>query len=101
MLAAALLAVSLAMGASPADAAPAAKAPSTMVVVPRTVIFVHGPVTIWYEVFADRTVLLCKETDSGNPHLGTALTCNLYKLPSDAGRLSIDLRSWIMAALRT
>jgi len=90
--------------AAPAHAAPVARPTpaATTVTVPPTVILTRGPVTIWFEVFGNRYLLLCKETASTDPHLGSALTCGNYDLtvPSDYGRFIVDLRALVLAALR-
>lgn len=66
-----------------------------------TVIFVRGPVTIWYEV-EGRFLVLCYEVATTNPHLGSALTCGNYDLtvPSEITRFYGDLYAWLLAALR-
>jgi hypothetical protein len=104
LIGAALVAASLAV-AAPAHASPVVVRPvpaSTTVTVPPTVILARAPVTIWYEVFGNRFLLLCKETASDNPHLGSALTCGNYDLtvPSEVSRFTGDLWAWVLAALR-
>lgn len=78
------------------------KPPAAVVTVAPTTIFVRGPVTIWYQVLDGRFLLLCKETASTNPQLGSALTCGNYDLtvPSEIGRFYGDLYAWLLAALR-
>lgn len=88
--------------AAPAHASPVAVSTAQTLTVPKTVLFVHYPVTIWYQVWDGHTFLLCKETDSGNPHLGTALTCQVYDLAiaGEAQRLVGDFQAWVIAALQ-
>lgn len=74
-----------------------------MVTTAHTVILVIGPVTFWYEVYDGRFLLLCKETASTNPHLGSALTCGNYDLTvqSEVGRFYADLIAGFLGALRS
>lgn len=67
---------------------------------PHTVVFTKAPVTIWYEVYDGRFILVCREWASGNPQLGSALTCGYYDLtvPTEHTRLFGDLWRWIVSA---
>lgn len=96
LLGIALTAASLTLTASPAVAAP-------VLTTSTTVIFNRTPVVIWFQIYDNHSLVLCQETDSGNIHLGTALTCKgFYDLrnPIDVVRLSTDYRVWVMAALQ-
>lgn len=70
--------------------------------VPRTVIFTYGTTTLWIQVFAPSSLLLCVEIESGDIHLGSALSCRVYNLtsPSDMARFYSDVRAEVLLALR-